>query len=119
MLYLNPMFGEGYKKNPFTATRRYYPVEMPYAIDETFVMNMEVPQGYEVVSLPQEILARYDDAGSASFEYRIAHTGHVISLRVHLKISKTFFSPEEYPTLRDFFKLIVAKEGEMIVLKRM
>ncbi len=40
ILYVNPLFGEGYKKNPFQSAQRYYPVEIPYTIDETFILTM-------------------------------------------------------------------------------
>src|SRR6187399_3682964 len=43
IIYLNPMFGEAYKENPFKSATRTYPVEMPYAFDETFVLRTDVP----------------------------------------------------------------------------
>ena len=42
------MFGEGFTENPFISEQRTYPVEMPYTIDEIYVLRMDVPQGYEV-----------------------------------------------------------------------
>ena len=36
LYYFNPMFGEGFDKNPFTAAERYYPVEMPFFVLSTF-----------------------------------------------------------------------------------
>jgi hypothetical protein len=37
IIYLNPMFGEGFTENPFASEQRAYPVEMPYTIDEGFL----------------------------------------------------------------------------------
>ena len=53
IIYLNPMFGEGYKENPFKSAERLYPVEMPYGFDETYTLQMDVPSGYEVDELPK------------------------------------------------------------------
>ncbi len=32
--------------NPFKSMERHYPVEMPYKIDETYLLNMEIPAGF-------------------------------------------------------------------------
>jgi hypothetical protein len=118
ILYINPMFTEGYRKNPFTASERTYPVEMPYTSDETYLLTMEVPNGYAVDELPKQLVAKLDDQGSAYFEYRISQSGTTISLRSRIKFERTLFMPEEYETLREFFKMIVSKQNEQIVFKK-
>lgn len=118
IIYLNPMFGEGYKENPFKSAERTYPVEMPYAMDETYVLRMEVPQGYQVDELPQSIRLNLDDEGSNSFEYIIDHNNGMISLRSRIKLKRSYFLPEEYAFLREFFSMIVSKQNEQIVFKR-
>ncbi|MGZ3838297.1 MAG: transglutaminase domain-containing protein [Flavisolibacter sp.] len=118
ILYINPMFGEGYRKNPFAAAQRYYPVEMPYRMDETYILNMEVPKGYVVDELPKQMLAKYDEEGASFFEYRISVSNNVISFRTRIKIDRALFLPEEYPNLREFFNLVVKKQNEQIVFKK-
>jgi hypothetical protein len=51
IVYLNPMFGEGYKENPFKSAERFYPVEMPYTKDEMYLLQLEIPAGYVVDEL--------------------------------------------------------------------
>jgi transglutaminase-like putative cysteine protease len=118
IIYVNPLFGERYKKNPFESAERYYPVEMPYTMDETFVLTMEVPKGYVVDELPKQMKAKMDEKESGYFEYLISASGSTISLRCRVKFNKTFFLPEEYETLREFFNLIVSKQNEQIVFKK-
>lgn len=118
IVYINPMFGERWKKNPFASAQRYYPVEMPYTMDEIFVLTMEVPQGYVVDELPKQMKAKLDQQGSAAFEYLISQSGNTISMRSRVTVSRTFFSNEEYENLREFFNLIVSKQGEQIVFKK-
>jgi hypothetical protein len=118
MLYVNPMFGEGYKNNPFKSAERNYPVEMPYTFDETYLLTMEVPKGYVVDELPKQIVTKLDEEGSAYFEYRITQSGDMISLRTILRTSKTMFLPDEYEGLREFFNLVVKKQNEQIVFKK-
>jgi hypothetical protein len=118
ILYVNPMFGEATKKNPFTSAERYYPVEMPYTFDETYLLTMEVPQGYEVDELPKQMLAKYDAEGKSFFEYRITQSGGMISFRSRIKMNKTLYAPDEYEVLREFFNMVVKKQNEQIVFKK-
>ncbi len=118
IIYLNPMFGERFRKNPFASANRFYPVEMPYTMDETVIFSMEVPDGYVVDELPKQVVAKFDDQESAYFEYRITQSSSTISMRCRVKVNRTLFLPEEYETLREFYNLIVNKENEQIVLKK-
>jgi hypothetical protein len=118
ILYINPMFGEAQKKNPFKSAERYYPVEMPYTWDETYILTMEVPQGYTVDELPKQMVVKLDEKESAYFEYRISQSGSTISLRSRVKFNRTLFTNEEYENLREFFNMIVNKQSEQIVFKK-
>ena len=118
ILYINPLFGEAQKENPFKSEERYYPVEMPYTMDETFVATIYVPAGYELEELPKQIMVRLNEQNEGFFEYAIGHSAGVISLRSRVKISRAFFAPEEYEMLREFFNLVVKKQSEQIVLKK-
>ena len=118
ILYINPMMGEGYKDNIFKSANRLYAVEMPYAIDEAYVLKMEVPKGYFLEELPKSIKMNYDDEGKSFFEYIISEKNGVIMLRSRVKITRTFFTPDEYEVLREFFAQIVNKHNEQIVFKK-
>jgi hypothetical protein len=118
ILYINPTFAEGYKKNPFVSAERAYPVEMPYAQDEKIMATIEVPKGYEVDEMPKQMLVKMDEKGESFFEYRISKSANIISFMNRLKISKTMFMPDEYENLREFFNLVVKKQSEQIVFKK-
>jgi hypothetical protein len=118
IIYLNPMFGEGYTSNPFKSAERYYPVEMPYTMDETYILSMDIPAGYTVDEMPKPMVLKLNDEGEGLFEYRISESGGIISLRCRLQIKRTVFAPEEYDLLREFFNMVVAKQTEQIVFKK-
>lgn len=118
IIYFNPMLGEGFKENPFKSAERFYPVEMPFTIDETYNLQMEIPKGYVVDELPKGAVVKFNEEEEAIFEYRVSMSGGNISFRSRLVIKKAFFLPEEYETLREFFALVVKKQGEQIVFKK-
>ena len=118
ILYLNPLFGEAQKENPFKSAERRYPVEMPYTFDETIVATIHVPTGYEVEELPRQVRVRLNEDNEGMFEYAISKSGNIISLRSRIKMDRTFYMPEDYEMLREFFNLVVKKQGEQIVFKK-
>lgn len=118
IIYLNPMFGEGYKENPFKSATRTYPVEMPYAFDEIYVFRIDVPPGYEVDELPKSTRVNFDEEGKSFFEYLIGNSQGVISFRSRVKLTRSYYLAEEYEILREFFNLIVNKHNEQIVFKK-
>ncbi|HEX6191187.1 MAG TPA: transglutaminase domain-containing protein [Chitinophagaceae bacterium] len=118
VLYLNPMFGEGYKENPYKSVQRFYPIEMPFKIDEIFTLQIEVPKGYVVEEMPKSLVVKANEAGDAAFEYRLSQTGSTIVLRSRLSFQRTWFSPEEYEILREFYSIVVKKHNEQIVFKK-
>lgn len=118
ILYINPMFGEGLKENPFKSEERFYPVEMPYTIDETYLLQLEVPKDYTVDELPKQLVVKLNERDDGLFEYRISESNGTISLRSRLRLKRSVFLPEEYEMLREFFNMIVKKHNEQIVLKK-
>lgn len=118
IIYMNPVFGERYKQNPFKSADRQYPVEMPYRQNDLYTLSMEIPDGYVVDELPKSVTLKLNTNNDAVFEYRITQSGETISLNYKLDINRTIFSPAEYNLLREFFGNMVAKLDEQIVFKK-
>jgi acyl carrier protein len=118
IVYFNPMFGEGYKENPFKSAERFYPVEMPYTMDEMYLFQLQVPAGYVVDELPKQVMVKLNEEGDGVFEYRISESNGNISLRSRLRFNRSYFLPEEYEMLREFFNMVVNKHSEQIVFKK-
>ena len=117
LYYFNPLLTEVYKENPFKAAERKYPVEMPHPIDETYVFNMEIPEGYTVDEIPKAAKVVFND-DEGFFEYLIAKDDERIQLRSRLKLVKATYKQEDYSVLRDFFAFVVKKQSEQIVFKK-
>jgi Domain of Unknown Function with PDB structure (DUF3857)/Domain of Unknown Function with PDB structure (DUF3858)/Transglutaminase-like superfamily len=115
--YFNPMMGEGYRENPFKSAERRYPVEMPYPIDNTYTLDMEIPKGYMVDEMPKSAKVLYN-TDEGVFEYLIQKDDQQIQFRSRLKLLKATYAPEDYASLRDFFAFVVKKESEQIVFKK-
>jgi hypothetical protein len=117
LVYLSPFLWGGYKSNPFSAAERRYPVEMSYPINESYYFNFDIPEGYTVDEMPKSLRASYN-VKDGSFEYLIQRTDNAIQLKSTLVLKKAIFDPEDYASLRDFFALVVKKQAEQIVFKK-
>lgn len=117
IVYFNPMMAEGYKDNLFKSAERTYPVQMPFAMDEIYILNMEIPAGYEVDEIPKSAKVNMND-DEGSFEYMISKTPTNVMLRSRVKLNKANFLPEDYESLRGFFDYVVKKHAEQIVFKK-
>jgi len=117
-IYFNPLLTEVHHENPFKSAERLYPVEMPFTIDETYTLQMEVPNGYIVEELPRSLLLKLNQADDGLYEYRISQSGNNISLRSHFRLARSFYDASEYVTLRDFFSMMIKKQNEQIVFRK-
>jgi hypothetical protein len=115
--YFNPFLNSGLKANPFKSAERGYPVELPYVSDDIFVLNMDIPDGYEVEEMPRSERFKLNEK-EGSFEYLIQKSEHSVQLKSVIKINKAIFEPEDYNILKEFYAAIIRKQSEMIVFKK-
>ncbi|WP_321307553.1 DUF3857 domain-containing protein [Marinifilum fragile] len=118
LIYFNPFIVNKIEENPFTLEERKYPVDFTYPIDRTFMLELTVPDGYTLESKPAPARINLPEK-SGQFMYSASQTGNKIMVVSRFKINKRTFLFNEYPNLKEFYNLIVAKHAEMLVLKRM
>ena len=114
LVYFNPVIGTSLKVNPLIAGDRAMPVEMPYKLDDIYVLSMDIPKGYKVEEIPKS--ARYNlNENQGFFEYVVQQNPENIQMRIRLKLNKSVFSPDEYSSLREFYSDVIKKENEQFV----
>ena len=114
-IYLKPMLFEALLENPFKQNERSYPVYFDYPELYTYSINIMLPEGYEIVSLPESSLVKLgDDAGE--FKFLINGNGNVIRVSSIISLKRSFYLAEEYDFLKKFYANIIKKHSEAIVL---
>jgi hypothetical protein len=116
-IYFNPVLNGDYKENPFKSSERRYPVDLPYPIDNTYDLTMDIPNGYKVDELPKSVQANFDGTDGL-FLYHIQKDEYTVQLHIRLKIDRAIFGPEDYTALRDFFAMVVKKQSEQVIFKK-
>jgi len=117
IIYFNPVLIDRITNNPFTSPTREYPVDYGVSSSEIYQLNLIIPDGYKVEELPQSRSFALGGKGG-SFIYKIVQTDNIVSFSMRLNIDKTLLLPDEYINLQEFYNIIVAKESEQIVLKK-
>ncbi|MEO5591262.1 MAG: hypothetical protein ABIR15_20180 [Chitinophagaceae bacterium] len=117
IVYFNPVLWGEFKSNPFSAAVRKYPIEMPYPVNQVYVLNMETPAGFVVDEIPKSSKVSFN-GGEGFFEYLVQKDENGIQLRSTINMKKAFYGAEDYDALREFFGYIVKKQSEQIVFKR-
>ncbi len=79
------------KENPFKAAVRTYPVEMPYAMDETYIDDDGYPGGYVVDELPKSAKVLYN-TDEGFFEYLMIKGEDQIQFRTRIKLKKATYT---------------------------
>jgi hypothetical protein len=116
VFYFTPMLMDRIVVNPFKATWRRYPVEMPYARDVNYILTMDIPGGYRIDEIPKSEKLTFTDG--SYFEYVMTVDSDQIHFRTRTRLMHANYEPQAYDVLREFFAHIVKKESEQIVFKK-
>lgn len=116
LIYFQPYILNDYLDNPFKAEKRQYPIDFGSLSKETYVLIITIPEGYAVEELPENAVIKLPkDNGSFSFLCQLK--GDQLKLQSKITINKALMHPLLYPSLKEFYDLIISKLGEQIVLK--
>ena len=114
---MSPVVYSAFKENPFKLEARNYPVDFPYKIRELHNINIKIPDGYVVDEHPEAVNLKLPEKGG-KFQFLVSQNGNTIQIVNKISISQLHYEPEEYPTIKNFYDIIVEKHSEQIVLKK-
>ena len=117
LIYINPMLFDAVTENPFKLEKREYPVDFAIPIEETYMLNLTVPDGYTVESMPEKSVVKLPEK-ACNFTYTASLNSGKITVTSRLKINKIVYTEAEYEYLKEFYNLMIQKHAEQIVLKK-
>jgi hypothetical protein len=116
-MYLSPMLFFTMNENPFKQEKREYPVDFVFPHQDKYNISLKLPEGYVVESLPQpKAIAMPEDM--ANFKFNLSNNGSQLQMVCSLDINRAVIGSEDYETLKSFFKEVINKQTEKIVLKK-
>jgi Domain of Unknown Function with PDB structure (DUF3857) len=116
-IYFAPLLFLAETKNPFTQDKREYPIDYGFSRQEKFNVNITIPEGYVVESMPEKSAIGISNELGV-FRYTISNIENKIQVLVSVDINTPIFSADYYEELKAFYAEIVKKETEKVVLKK-
>ncbi|RXJ44529.1 DUF3857 domain-containing protein [Gelidibacter gilvus] len=116
-VFLTPMLFFAPKENPFKEDKREYPIDFIYAFNDRYIINVIVPDGYAVESIPESYVVQFQ-GNAGEFKYVAKVNGKMLQFLISLDLNQSFILPDEYANFKQFYQGITEKQTEKVVLKK-
>ena len=116
-LYLSPLAHFADQQNPFKYETRAYPVDFGMGHDETLLVSLALPPGYELAETPQAAVVDLPDGGGR-YLYNVTSAGSTVNIISRMNLRKPVYGAEEYQHLREFYRLMLEKQSERLIIKK-
>lgn len=116
-IYVNPFVMTIIDDNPFTAEERILPIEFPHKWHHTQNVSLEIPEGYTIEEIPSNLTIKTED-GSMLLKVVLTVAGNKILARETLNVDRLLYSQQEYTVVKEMFERLMAKNKELLVLKK-
>ncbi len=110
---LDPFIGLAMTENLLQQKYRDYPVDLVYAKANDYRVRVEVPQGYEVATLPETYSI---DNSLASISLSAVQEGSVVEITGSYSFKKAVYESKEYAKLRAYMNKVVEHFNRPLVL---
>ena len=117
IIYIEPTYHGFLDFEIFRREERNTPLDIPYKINVTNIVELNIPSGYVVETLPTP---KKLTLGENNMKFSVLSTSDdkQISINVRFKIDRNFYLNDQYPDIRAFFGEIESALNEKIVLKK-
>ena len=107
----------GLDKNPFLADKRFSDVFFGASRNYTIIGNFVIPDGYTFEGIPKNMRMILPDT-SISFTRASAVSGSQLSVKINLEFKKPFYTRDEYPDFKEFYKKLFDILNEQYVIRK-
>ena len=116
-IYLSTILPVGLDEMPFKLEERTYPIEMNYPEEISMIMDIGLPEGYTVESLPAPVRFVTENNGLQVI-YNATQTAGRLNITFKYVIRQLQYSPDDYAALKNLYNQRYQKFNEQIVLTK-
>ena len=117
-LYLSPLREFGIAQNPFRHETRAFAVDFGTAQDETLVVNLTLPAGYELAALPAPANVELPNGGGRFVCSVATPTPGLVVLSSRLSLAHAVYPAAHYANLRELYRRLLEKQSEQLVVQK-
>jgi hypothetical protein len=97
---------------------RSYPIEMDYAVDSKFSLNLQLPSNMTIAELPQSATYKFDEQNYYKYGASSNEPLNQLTLNTRLQMHSTFFDIADYNGLKQFFDDVIVQQHKICVIKK-
>ncbi|MDF0715674.1 transglutaminase [Muricauda sp. 334s03] len=116
-LYLSPLFHLTTRVNPFKMEKREFPVDYGYPWEDKYIISIKIPEGYTVESIPEPMVVALPE-NMGQFKYNILVAQDMIRARIETALNSPVIPAYYYADLKEFYRHIIDKESEKVILTK-
>jgi hypothetical protein len=117
-LGFSPFILDKRSNNPFKLAERSYPVDWGMPSADRFTLTMHLPPDYGIDKQPQDVsIALPNKGGNFVTSFEVIDNNTFVFSHV-IQFTKSIYSSEEYPYLKELYNRIILSEKEEIILKK-
>lgn len=114
-MYLKPLLFNSTTENPFKLEKREFPIDFGAPLLYNYIVSIKLPEGYSIESLPENLAIGLPD-NYGIYKFSTSINGDIINVLSSLQIKKAIYPAKYYAEIKGFYKMIVEKNVEKIVL---
>jgi len=116
-VYISPMLFLTEEDNIFNKETRNYPIDFSFPRTNKSIVNINIPDGYRVKSIPESTkLILSDNLGE--YNFLVKQRGNVVQISEVLKINFSMIPVTHYSDFKEVYKGLIKKNSEKIVLEK-
>ena len=116
--YLSPLSEFSGQQNPFRRESRDFAVDFGVAQEETTLITLTLPPGYELAEAPKPAVLELP-GGSGHFHYSaVASPTGTVQLIARFYLRDTVYPAVAYASLRELYRLLLSKQAEKLVIRK-
>ncbi|MBL4745981.1 MAG: DUF3857 domain-containing protein [Flavobacteriaceae bacterium] len=116
-VFIKPLLFLGETTNPFKMDERVYPIDYGSPWTTNYKVSIKIPGNYKVVSIPESVKLEMEE-GIGSFLMQVKEQNGTIRIFVSLSMNTGMIHASKYKMLKDFYRDMLKKINEKIVLKK-
>jgi hypothetical protein len=116
--YLSPLQHFSSEQNPFRRESRSYAVDMGVPEEETVMVVLTLPTGYELAEVPKPAVVDLPNGGGRFIYSVTASTPGLVQLTSRLSLRNTVYPAEQYAGLRELYRIMLARHSEKLIIQK-
>lgn len=116
-MYFSPLLYLAEKENPFKLDERIYPIDFGTPWEEKYTVNIQIPQGYSIESKPENAAYALPD-NLGIYKFVCVEKNNKLQILSTVNIKQSILPAHYYNSIREFYKKMIDKQTEKIVLTK-